>query len=109
MHAVAPTRQVCLVPLLQQFPPLQIGSQGMGGGGVPPVGVNRGHSRAAPGKLHFWAQRECWGVDWNICGEVLLLQLLLQLLGERRETAGGEKFWVYYSCSSIPSLTLTGF
>lgn len=68
-----------------------------GGGGV---GGNRGHSRAAPGKIHFWAQRECWGVDWNVCGEVLLEQLL----GERREKAGGERFWVYYATRAPTSV-----
>lgn len=102
MHAVAPTRQVCLVPLLQQFPPLQIATAHKEWGvGVPPVGVNRGHSRAAPGKIHFWAQRERWGVDWNICGEVLLEQVL----GERREKAGGGgRFWVYYATCAPTSV-----
>lgn len=38
-------------------------------------GVNRGHTREVPGRarrhqsIHFWAQRERWSVDWNICRE----------------------------------------
>lgn len=77
------------------------------GGGVPPAGVNRGHTRAAPGKIHFWAQRECWGVDWNICGEVLAPRRTEGDGRRRRRTVLG---LLRNSCSNIrDSFVLTGF